>query len=431
MTELFSSFQAVSESDFLAQLKKDLKGTPPEEALHYFNQFEELSYKGYHHRERANIPQETPGVGDYKRGFIKQNKANDWYNAKSFNCTGSPKLINEKIMDTLMRDTNALIIYLNEFNLEDCELLVDQIGFEFITTYFFASTSAQIKWINNLQQIHPTAHIYYYTNNELSANQNTNTLIDASAVSACGGNAKQEIAYALKNGHDILWKKIEAGMTVDDACGKIHFQLGTSSDFFITIAKIRAFRQLWSTIVAHYQPEHTCSKIAYIIGKAIPLNYSLIDQNTNLLRQTVAGMAGAIAGINTLHIPSYSNYMEIENPDRAERIASNISLILKEESYIDIVCDAAGGAMASEELTDVIAAESWTLFQSIQDHPDTLLTAIEQTAEKRIKAYISGDKKVIGSNVFRPSNLDKGSWLQAKNNAIGKELILERDTPKN
>jgi methylmalonyl-CoA mutase len=430
MTELFSAFQAVSESDFLTQLKKDLKGTPLEEALHYTNEIEELSYKGYHHSERANIAHETPGTDSYKRGYVKPNKANDWHNAKSFNCQGNPKVLNQQIMDALMRDTNALIIHLNDFNQDDCQILTDQIGFEFIQTYFFPSTSVQVDWIKQLQQLHPTANIYYYVN-DVNEATNANSLIDASAVATCGGNAKQEIAYALHKGHDILWKKIAGGMTVDEACAKIHFQLGTSSDFFITIAKIRAFRQLWSTIISHYQPEHNCSKIAYIIGKAIPLNYSLIDQNTNLLRQTVAGMAAAIAGVNTLHIPSYSNYMEVENPDRAERIASNISLILKEESYLDIVCDAAGGSMASEELTEVIATESWRLFQTIEQKPELLSNAIQQTAQKRINAYLSGDKKVIGSNVFQPNNIDKGSWLPANINTIGKELILERDTPKN
>ena len=51
-----------------------------------------------------------------------------------------------------------------------------------------------------------------------------------------------------------------------------------------------------------------------------------------------------------------------EPGDFSERIARNIQIILKEESYFDKVVDPAAGSYYIESLTDSLVENAWQLF---------------------------------------------------------------------
>jgi methylmalonyl-CoA mutase len=68
-------------------------------------------------------------------------------------------------------------------------------------------------------------------------------------------------------------------------------------------------------------------------------------------------MAAVLGGCNSLTVCAE------DNSSMMNRIARNISNVLREESYLDKVADATSGAYAIEKMVDEIAQASWLDFQ--------------------------------------------------------------------
>ena len=82
-----------------------------------------------------------------------------------------------------------------------------------------------------------------------------------------------------------------------------------------------------------------------------------------MLKSTTASLAAVLGGCNSLTVYAEDDSLMMN------RIARNISSVLREESYIDKVADATSGAYAIEKMVDEIAKASWLDFQQhVNDH---------------------------------------------------------------
>jgi methylmalonyl-CoA mutase len=97
-------------------------------------------------------------------------------------------------------------------------------------------------------------------------------------------------------------------------------------------------------------------------------------------------------------------------------MATNISLLLKEESYMHHVIDPAGGAYAIDNLTVAIAERTWSEFQWIEKNGGIektevvthLKASISEKASLRLEKVQSKTDKIIGINSFE--NPDKSDY---------------------
>ena len=254
-------------------------------------------------------------------------------------------------------------------------------------------------------------------------------------VQQAGGTTWQELSIALAEGHELLVKQLEQGIDCDSAASAIHFTFGIGSKYFFELAKIRAFRTCWAQIVSAYSPEYPASMAATITARTGFLNVSLKDPYTNLLRQTTEAMSAVLGGIQHLNIQPYDWYSTNPNTGFTRRMATNISLLLKEESYLQIVLDPAGGSYAIDALTETIAERAWSSFQWIErngtiSNPEvrkTLAAEIEEKAALRTSEIADKTEKRIGINIFPNPVAVTNSWTELPacwNNL--KPLILEQ-----
>jgi methylmalonyl-CoA mutase len=425
--QFFSEFNSVSPEDWDQALSKALKGQKPSEKLHYHDLIEQLDYKAYYHPEDSAIHTGSPGVGNYLRGG--KYHTNDW---EIVNVVphSDPSTMNKQCLDLLMKGATALRLDLGDFSVLDCTKLIENIGLQFIITTFIYQTEEQFRWINSLisQETRLRIHAYSHTHKDTSEGLRTR-LIDGTEVARLGGNATQEIAYLLSDGHAQLHAIMQEGKSVDEAASQLKFKTGLSANYFIQIAKQRAFRALWSEIVDAYHPEHSCSKIAYLEGETLFINKSAKDPYTNLLRQTTEALSGVVGGLDELTILPYDWRCKQQDWARTNRLATNIALILKEESYLAKVVDPSGGAFAVEKLTEDLAQKAWSLFQTLEAKGlEHLRDAIAQCAALRQKNLADGQHMLIGINqYFNPEDISN-AWQPAEELTWGKELILERDT---
>lgn len=279
---------------------------------------------------------------------------------------------------------------------------------------------------NQLQINHSSNSFIASKGDEHESIQGVRTiLIDAAQVPKCGGNCTQEIAYALKEGHDRLFDLLDKGLKIDDAVTQLKFRFGISGSYFFEMVKYRSFRRLWSEIIYAYEPTHECSAVPFIEAETISLNKSLKDPYTNLLRLTTESLSAILGGIDELTLHAFdaqSNSLLIE---KHQRLVNNIALILQEESYMNVVIDPAGGSYSLEELTDKLTNKAWSLFQKFDE--DIFKADLKKVAAMRIKNIEEKKNIKVGINAYMNQKKHNSKWNNPSEFNVGRELILERD----
>jgi methylmalonyl-CoA mutase len=185
---------------------------------------------------------------------------------------------------------------------------------------------------------------------------------DGRIIHNAGGSEAQELAFALSVALAYLRAFEAEGIALDVARRMLFFRLSADADQFLTIAKFRALRKLWTRIesASELAPEP-----AFISAETAWRMMARRDPHTNILRATIAVFAAAIGGADAITVLPFTAALGL--PDRfARRIARNTQLILLEESHLAKVTDPAAGSGAVEDLTDRLCAAAWTLFRDIE-----------------------------------------------------------------
>lgn len=181
-----------------------------------------------------------------------------------------------------------------------------------------------------------------------------------------GSTLVQELAFALAAGNEYLTWYTSKGLNVSEIAGRMVFVLATGGNYFMEIAKLRAARLLWARIVKQYKPESDDAAKMYIHSMTANWNKSIYDPYVNMLRTTTEAMSAALGHADIITVlPFDMNYQEPD--DFSLRIARNQQIILKEESSLDKVIDAAGGSYYIESLTVSIAEAAWNLFLKVEE----------------------------------------------------------------
>ncbi|MFI8931039.1 methylmalonyl-CoA mutase family protein [Streptomyces sp. NPDC053474] len=188
-------------------------------------------------------------------------------------------------------------------------------------------------------------------------------VVDALPYHEAGGSAAQELGASLATGVAYLRLLTDAGLSLQEACAQLEFRYAATADQFLTIAKLRAARQLWARVAeacgdagAGAQRQHAVTS---------PVMMARRDPWVNMLRTTVASLAAGVGGADAVTVLPFDH--ALGQPDAfARRIARNTSTILLEESHLSRVIDPAGGSWYVERLTAELADAAWAFFQGIE-----------------------------------------------------------------
>ncbi|MFK7785530.1 MAG: methylmalonyl-CoA mutase family protein [Crocinitomicaceae bacterium] len=441
MNSFFKEFSPVGKEEWIEKIHADLKGKDPA-LLEHSNTIEEIDFSSvYHISDRKK--HETPGAFPFTRG-LKTN-LNDWKNT-AYVLVSDEQEANSRILHLLMTGADALWIVADKENI-NWETVLSEVKFEYINIQCTLNTLEDMLTIRKMTSHTPNAvhfNFDFLTNDfELSAfsshfkeNQQRFALVNGFGIQQSGGTTWQEIAFCLNTGHEYLLQLMESGLTIDEASACIGFHVGIGSNYFFEIAKIRSLRALWAKIIGAYSPEHDCSyncSITAIVGHT---NKSLSDPHTNLLRQTTETMSALNAGVENIVVLPHDLYSDQGITSISQRMAINIPLILKEESYLDKVIDPAGGSYALEELTELIGEKAWTKFQAIEKAgglfneglQDSFKAEIRSKRQLREEAFLAGDILLIGINKYSNPDPILSNWKQIPSYLGMEALNYERIT---
>ena len=222
-----------------------------------------------------------------------------------------------------------------------------------------------------------------------------------------GSTAVQEIGYALSMASEYLTKASENGISLEKLIPKMTFNFGIGADYFIEIAKIRTARLLWAKIAETYCPENSSIGKMFIHSITCDCNKTTYDPYVNLLRATTESMSAIIGGTDSLTVKPFDSIYKKSN-DFSERIARNIQIILKEESYFDKTVDAAAGSYYVENLTNSLAENSWNLFLQVENsggylnsiEKGSIQERIEDTAKHKDMNLAQRKETLLGTNQY-------------------------------
>ncbi|MFT4264343.1 MAG: methylmalonyl-CoA mutase family protein [Nocardioides sp.] len=230
-------------------------------------------------------------------------------------------------------------------------------------------------------------------------------VVDATAAHDLGASDAQELGWAIAAGTAYLrWLTAEdgGGFSVDEAAGLIDFRLAATDEQFPTIAKLRAARTLWASVLDHSGASSTRMRIHATTSRP---SFSKYDPYVNMLRGTVAAFAAGVGGADSITVLPFDSANG--RPQAfGRRIARNVSHLLIDESHVAVVADPAGGAYAVEQLTGDLAVAGWSEFQRLEAEwaGDVDVTAfrarIEEVVAKRERAIAKRSRPLTGLTEF-------------------------------
>lgn len=442
MNKYFTEFPKTSEEEWKQKLLSDLKGKP-HELLEINDEIEEIHLDGYSHSESAQKLDEIPGAGSFVRGMLR--KDNTWNNGLYLEVR-EEEIVNKKALEKLMSGVDLLIFKSCKQDI-NWSVVLNGIELQYIKAQFEPNSISDFERIRELTKNHSSNvsfcidFIDDWNSADLASITKLNKiqhqsfcLVDGFGIQRIGGTTWQEIAFSLNAGHEYLLQLMEAGFSIDEAAACITFRVGVGANFFFSIAKIRALKQLWATVIGAYEPVHTSSYNCAITAFIGHTNKSLKDPHTNLLRQSTEAMSALSAGVDSIVILPHDYYSSNEVSSISERMAINIPLVLKEESYFDKVIDPMGGSYSLEKITEIIGTRAWTQFQQLEQaggilNPsakDAFVSELSQKQAQRIDFFKAGTQKIIGINTFMNPEKVTATWRSVPGYLDIEALILEQ-----
>ncbi|WP_343602051.1 methylmalonyl-CoA mutase small subunit [Mycobacterium sp.] len=192
--------------------------------------------------------------------------------------------------------------------------------------------------------------------------------VDGPALHNLGATASWELAGSVAAAVCYLRVLVDSGLPIGKALRQISFRYAADDDQFMTIAKMRAARQVWAR-VADVVGEPHGGAVTVHAQTSWPM-MTQRDPWVNMLRTTLAAFGAAVGGADTVLVLPFDVAIPGGLPGTAagfsRRIARNTQLLLLEESHIGRVLDPAGGSWYVEALTDQLARQAWKNFQDIE-----------------------------------------------------------------
>ncbi|WP_242922883.1 methylmalonyl-CoA mutase family protein [Pontibacter liquoris] len=431
--KLFSAFSPTTAADWEQRARKDLRETPLESLT--WQTYEGIAVKPYFTREdiqHLNLAAQKPGDFPFMRG--RTTSSNNWQNISQVQAENTGTAAIDKATDALLRGADGVHFVVEQPQLFDVAYLTEMIDLSkhpvsytlkeqpdaFITRLYQALEAKQISH-RNLQ-----GFILYdrlTENGQLTHEESQNLLqvldqtkdspafygvtVNGTNFSSMGASITQEIAYTLSAAVAYIDRLTDAGEPLESVLRNMQFYMASGTNYFFEIAKLRALRLLWAAVLEAYQASPEMAAFLRIHSVSSSWYQTTLDPYMNMLRTTTEAMAAVIAGCDSLTVVPFDN--TFNKPDEfSERIARNVSIILKEEVYLDKAIDPAAGAYYLEWLTDQLAQRAWALFKEVEIkggfetayQQGFILGAITEVSRRKFRNIATGRDVLVGTNKY-------------------------------
>jgi methylmalonyl-CoA mutase N-terminal domain/subunit len=227
-------------------------------------------------------------------------------------------------------------------------------------------------------------------------------------IREAGSTAVQEVAFTLANGLQYVKAAVARGLDVDSFAPRVSFFFNAHNDFLEEIAKFRAARKLWATLMRErYAPKDPRSLALRFHAQTAGSTLTAQQPENNVMRVAYQALAAVLGGCQSLHTNSRDEALALPTEESA-KIALRTQQVLAHETGVIKFADPLAGGYQLEAMTLDIEREARALIEKI-DEMGGAIAAIEsgfvqnEIGESAYRAQRELEEKraiVIGVNDF-------------------------------
>jgi methylmalonyl-CoA mutase, N-terminal domain len=224
-------------------------------------------------------------------------------------------------------------------------------------------------------------------------------------IREAGSTAPQEVAFTLANGLEYVQRALDAGIDLESFAPRLSFFFAAHNDLFEEVAKFRAARRLWASLLRERfgASDRSCRLRFHTQtgGSTLTAQQPL----NNVVRVAIQALAGVLGGTQSLHTNGYDEAIALPT-EQSARIALRTQQVLAEESGVTRTVDPLGGSYFVEALTDEIERVAREYIAKV-DEMDGAAKAVEfmqeeihQSAYRHQLEVETGERRVVGLNAY-------------------------------
>tara|TARA_B110000908_G_scaffold47705_1_gene58213 strand:- start:18688 stop:21729 length:3042 start_codon:yes stop_codon:yes gene_type:complete len=324
MSDFYSEFESYSSLQWKEKIEADLKTKKIEDIS---SNFEGIEVSPFYHKDQS-----------INSSLVSYNP--DWEIMQLIDGT-DPKKANKKALLALNSGATALCIS----NANKLDLLFKDILIQYIRIDFKDSNPSIVREFEQL----------------VEKRQLNNEEIKGAFHGKSEGNALANFYYtSFLNKKESVKEQISDSLDFASKYSRSQFIFEIESNYFLEIAKLRAFRKIYFSLYG-VQP--------YILAVSSSKNKKQELGYNNLLKTSTESLSAVFGTCDSLLILPY-NYTYESNNNFSDRLARNQQILLKEESYLNKVADPSAGSYFIEHLTDSLVKQfslgSYQIYQEVK-----------------------------------------------------------------
>ncbi|MBK8994259.1 MAG: methylmalonyl-CoA mutase [Myxococcales bacterium] len=227
-----------------------------------------------------------------------------------------------------------------------------------------------------------------------------------------GATCDLELAFTLADGLEYVRAALGKGLDIDGFAPRLSFFFGIGMSFYMEVAKLRAARLLWATLMKrHFGPKKPDSMMLRTHCQTSGVSLTEQDPHNNVIRTTIEAMAAVLGGTQSLHTNSFDEAIALPS-DFAARIARNTQLVIQHETGIPHVVDPWAGSYFMEHLTHALAQKALSIIEEVEALGGMTRAVeagmpklrIEDAAARRQARIDRGADVIVGVNEYRVEN---------------------------
>jgi methylmalonyl-CoA mutase len=246
-----------------------------------------------------------------------------------------------------------------------------------------------------------------------------------------GATNVQELAYTIADGIEYVRTAIDSGMDVDKFAPRLSFFFAIGMNFFMEIAKLRAARILWATLMEEkFAPKDGRSLVLRTHCQTSGVSLTSKDPYNNVMRTTIEAMSAVLGGTQSLHTNSFDEALALPTEFSA-RIARNTQLVIQEETGITNVVDPLAGSYYVESLTDELVKAAREMIDEVEAMGGMTKAVetgmpklrIEEAAALRQARIDRGEEVIVGVNKYQLEVEPEVDVLDIDNSAVRESQV--------
>jgi methylmalonyl-CoA mutase N-terminal domain/subunit len=216
------------------------------------------------------------------------------------------------------------------------------------------------------------------------------------------------VAFTFANAIAYVQAALEAGLDINRLGQRLSFFFNAHNDFLEEVAKYRAARRLWATIMRdRFGASNPRAQQLRFHTQTAGSTLTAQQPDNNIVRVALQALAAVLGGTQSLHCNGRDEALALPTEESA-RIALRTQQVIAFESGVPNTVDPVGGSSAIEELTDRIEREAAAILERIDRLGGTLAAIEAGVIQRDIQdaAYLaqqrvdSGEAVVVGVNRF-------------------------------